>query len=329
MTILHLGHQPGDLSGVAGLISADAGGFDADLDVNAVRIVSARAAAVPFSCAIAAPAGDLWLSFRYRTPSADASEISANGSFLWFDNLGATLPAYVRTLASADGYQAVANGDTLVSGAAWVAASATAYWIDVRVVVGANITIDLYVDGVLVSTATAANAGGKAVPTTITWPNRELHSSGLARTWYYAHIAVRDGVSTLGRRFARRLPDAAATHTDLIGAVADLADADDATRMGSATAAERQSWTLTGPTGPGTGTIAAVHQKLRAQRGASGPQNLRASLRIGGADYDATAQTPPSGAPASLIYSWAENPATTSAWTGGTLPAEAGVLSAT
>jgi hypothetical protein len=330
MTVLHLGHQVTDLTGVSGLISTDAAGFDADLDSNCIKVTSDRANAVPITCEFAAPAGDLWYQERYVSPAASAGSIISGGQLLRFYDASDVEIAQIRTEAGTEAYHCAAIGDTSVLGsAAFVAANGTAYWLDVQVSVGANITVNLYVDGTLLGTATAANSGGKGKPVRVVIQNVNLHGSGGATFWYHAHIAVLDGVSTVGRRFARRRPSAAATHTDLIGAVADLADADDATRMGSAAAADRQSWTLTGPTGPGTGTIVAVHQKLRAQRGVSGPTKVGGSLRIGGTDYDATTQTAPADAPAALISTWTQNPATTSAWTSGTLPTEAGLLTAT
>ena len=66
-------------------------------------------------------------------------------------------------------------------------------WIDVRVAVGASITIDFYVDGVLQSSATAANTGGKGKPVQVVFANVGLHGSVSSRTWYYAHIAILDG----------------------------------------------------------------------------------------------------------------------------------------
>lgn len=47
--ILHLGHQVTDLAGIEGRISADAAGFDADLDVNCIKITTTETASVPFS----------------------------------------------------------------------------------------------------------------------------------------------------------------------------------------------------------------------------------------------------------------------------------------
>jgi hypothetical protein len=74
--ILHLGHQATDIAGISGLISTAAGGFDDTLDVNAIRFSGTRSLVSPFSASFRAPAGDLWLGFRYVAPSADAASIA-------------------------------------------------------------------------------------------------------------------------------------------------------------------------------------------------------------------------------------------------------------
>jgi hypothetical protein len=62
--ILHLGHQPTDVSGISGLLNTTALGFDAALDVNCIRYIATRSYALSFTFGFAAPAGDLWLGFR-------------------------------------------------------------------------------------------------------------------------------------------------------------------------------------------------------------------------------------------------------------------------
>ena len=127
-------------------------------------------------------------------------------------------------------YHAIAHGDTSVEGAStYTATSDQAQWIDIRVTVGADITIAFHVDGVLHSSATAANTGGKGKPRLVTFANRSLHSSNYSRTWYYAHIAALDGVSTIGRRFARQIPGAIASFTQMTGGVEALRDGNIAT----------------------------------------------------------------------------------------------------
>ena len=82
--ILHLGHQVTDLSGVTGLISTDAAGFDPAYDVNAIRITATNGSSVPFTATWAEPTGDVWVGFRYRAPSVNAHSIASDGLFLEF-----------------------------------------------------------------------------------------------------------------------------------------------------------------------------------------------------------------------------------------------------
>jgi len=115
--ILHLGHQPTDISGVEGRISTSAAAFDADLDVNGLIFTGHAATAYPCSFGVAEPAGDLWVGFRYRSPSTHAdSIIQANAGFLAFFD-GNNLPiARVKPLTSTHHYHAIADGDTSVQG---------------------------------------------------------------------------------------------------------------------------------------------------------------------------------------------------------------------
>lgn len=327
--ILHLGHQVTDLAGVEGRIVTDAGGFDPELDVNCVRISAGNGSAVPFSASWAPPAGDVWLGFRYRSPSISANSIEYDGMFLEFYDAASALVAQVRTEADDEKYHARALGDSTVEGASsFIAATSQAYWIDVRVAVAAEITIEFYVDGVLQSSAQAANVNGKGRPVRCVWRNVGLYNSNSTAAWYYAHIAVLDGVSTIGRRFVRRTPDLIGFYDQMSGGVAPLADNDIATRVASDVAGQRLSFSLAGPTGPATpSAIAALHLKQIAQAGTSGPMGATGFLRIGGVDYDALPGAPSPDVPTPLYSSWASNPGDGSGWSSATLPAEVGIVS--
>ncbi len=334
--ILHLGHQPTDISGVAGLLSTVALGFDPNLDVNGIRISTERTAATPFAINIAPPTGDLWLGFRYVTPNLDAQSITeSTASFLEFYDTAQNRIAQIQPVAATDRYHAVARGDTAVQGnSSYVAGAAQIQWVDVRVAVGAQITVDFYVDGFLHSTATAANTAGtnggvKGKPVQIVFANIGLHGTIVTRTWYYAHIAVLDGVSTIGRRFVRRTPASIATFNQMAGAIEALRDEDPSTRVAVSVAGQRLSFTLGGPTGPAANTaIAAVHVKQLTQGGTMGPTNTAGFLRIGSANFDAAAQGAPPLAPRPIYSTWAQNPSTNALWTSATLPTEVGILSA-
>ncbi len=236
----------------------------------------------------------------------------------------------IRPLMSTGRYHAIAHGDTSVEGSSsYIAASGQPQWIDLRLAVGADITVEFFVDGVLQSSAIAANTAGKGKPVQIVFANASLHGSISNRTWYYAHIAVLDGVATLGRRFVRRSPGAIASFSQMVGSIEALKDADIATRVASSAAGQRMSFSLTGPTGPATvSAIAGVHLKQIAQAGTTGPQATAGFLRMGGVNHDAPAVSVPALAPQPVWSSWALNPADASPWSDLTLPTEVGILSA-
>ena len=329
--ILHLGHQPTEVSGIAGMISTAAAGFDATLDVNGLRFSGTRTHVAPFSIAFQAPLGDLWLGFRYVPPNGDSdSIIEAGANFLDLYDANLSRIAQIQPVASTDRYHAIARGDTSVQGASsYIAPNGQPQWIDVRVSVGAAITIDFHVDGVLQSTATAANTGGKGKPVQIVFANTGLHGTSASRTWYYAHLAVLDGVSTIGRRFVRRTPHAIASFNQMAGSIDALKDGDITTRVSSDAAGQRMSFSLTGPTGPASvSAIAGVHVKQIAQAGTDGPEASAGFLRIAGVNHDATPVTVPTLMPTPVYSTWAVNPVDDSAWTSVTLPSEVGILSA-
>jgi hypothetical protein len=138
--ILHLGHQPTDISGISGLLSTVAAGFDATLDVNAIRFTGVRTYAAPFAVGFAPPLGDLWLGFRYVPPNLDSETIlEATANFLEIFDAGQNRIAQIQPLTSTKRYHAIARGDTTVQGSSsYTAANGQPQWIDLRVAVGAD-----------------------------------------------------------------------------------------------------------------------------------------------------------------------------------------------
>jgi hypothetical protein len=328
--ILHLGHQPSDISGISGHVSTDAVGFDDTLDVNGLRFNGNRFLVSPFAVGCPAPAGDLWLGFRYVPPSSESQSITeSNAGFLEFFDADHVKIAQIRPLTGTSRYHAEALGDTNNEGSSsYTASNGQPQWIDVRLTVGAEITIAFFVDGVLQSTATATNTAGKGKPVQIVFSNKGLHGSNTDHSWYYAHIAVLDGVSTIGRRFVRRSPNAIASFNEMVGSIDALRDSDISTRVASSAPGQRMSFSLTGPTGPAAGSaIAGLHLKQIAQAGTDGPDATAGFLRMGGVNHDAAPVTVPSLAPTPVYSSWAINPADSTPWSDLTLPAEVGIVS--
>jgi hypothetical protein len=106
-------------------------------------------------------------------PNADANSINrAEASFLEFYSATNVLLAQIKPITTTNRYHAIAAGDTSVKGSSsYTAPNGQPQWIDVRVAVGAEITIDFHVEGVLQSTATAANANGKGKPHHVVFAN--------------------------------------------------------------------------------------------------------------------------------------------------------------
>ena len=329
--ILHLGHQPTDIAGISGLLNTTAGGFDPTLDVNAIRHVGFNSYSAPFSFSVPEPVGDLWLGFRYVPPNGDANSINrAEASFLEFYSATNVLLAQIKPITSTNRYHAIAAGDTSVQGSSsYTTPNGQPQWIDGRGDAGAQIPTEFHVGGVLKPTATAANANGKGKPRHVVFANTALHGISANRTWHYAHIAALDGVSTIGRRFVRRSPNAIASFNQMVGSIDALRDGDIATRVASTAAGQRMSFSLTGPTGPASvSAIAGVHLKQIAQAGTVGPDATAGFLRIGGVNHDATPETVPDLAAKPVYSSWAVNPVDASPWSHLTLPNEVGILSA-
>ena len=89
------------------------------------------------------PAGDLWLGFRYVPPNADANSINrSEASFLEFYSADNVLLAQIKPITTTNRYHAIAAGDTSVQGSSsYTAPNGQPQWIDVRVAVGAEITL--------------------------------------------------------------------------------------------------------------------------------------------------------------------------------------------
>lgn len=191
-----------------------------------------------------------------------------------------------------------------------IAASGQAFWVDVPVQVGADITIKFYVDGVLHS------SGGNGKPVRCIWKNHGLSDYYTNTTCYYVHIAVLDGDSSMGRRFVRRAPDLIATYDAFSGGVDAVQVGDIATRAARDIVGQRMSFSLSGPTGrAGESTIAGVHVKQLAQLGTAGPTGMARFLRIEGLDYDASPGMPSADMPSPVYSIWDVNPADSTPWT--------------
>lgn len=258
------------------------------------------------------PTGDYWLRFRVQWGNS-FNETNIDGH--WIDFYDSTDTRVARIDAVNGTYAAQAHGDSIVTGTyGFSPIDYTVYFFDIKISVGADIVIEMYLNGVLASSATAANTGGKGSPTKANFDHDDMFASSPQNYGWlmYSEFIIMDGESTIGHRLAELEPDTAGANSDLSGAIADLIDANDGAALAGDADGEKSTWTLTAYNGPATpASVRAVCTLLKADAGLSGPQNLQHVLRIGTTDYNSPNQTP---SPTGAFHVWDNNPATNVAW---------------
>lgn len=275
-----------------------------------------------------APTGDLWFHMRFRTSASAATGTTLDGHMLSFYAANGVLLA--RFDLQDGGWRAQVFGDTTVAGANFSPAASTVYTYDFKLVVGATIELEIYQNGSLVSSASAANTVGlKGVCRQIALEFFDIRSSGTSPFSVSEAIVTDGGESTIGWRLATLTPASAGAHSDWDGDYTNLLNALDGNFLFTDTVGDKESWVNSAYAGPGSPTsIRAVVAKLLSDRGGAGPQSVTPFLRIGGTDYDAATVA------ADFRYQqlgvWDVNPATSAAWATAALAAlESGVKAAT
>lgn len=294
--------------------TAGNGIIDSDYTDDAIRMESSSGGMNYVMEFFDTPSGDeVFFHFRYRVSSAAVSNFT-DGTFLALEEADGTEVALLR-IDSGD-FQVRAVGDSNVNGSLFTLSQNTVYTFDIHVNVndGGDLTVTAYVDGVSSSTATAANTGGKTVPTQVRFRFQDMNASG-GNAHFFSEFIADDADSTVGCRLAQLRPDGDSTDTGWTGDWNDLADEDDGTFIEASSASLSQSWTLEAYSGAGSPTeVRAVVNEYKVQTFSSGPTSLTPYLKISSTDYDASA-VDVGGNFAGLEYAvWAENPNTTSAW---------------
>jgi hypothetical protein len=292
------------------------GGFDPDYAQECIAIWYGQSSIEePFRIQHAAPASDTyWLHFRVLAGEG-LTNSAADGVLLeWRDGSG----NLIADIDMADGFMIPrAIGDTTVASATsfqWTQYST--YFVDIEIVVGANITINAWMNGVQVGTATAANTGakGKPVDTYCRFDDCSGANPGSGTFCFFSEIIITDNENPIGWRVATMKPNAAGGNTGMAGNISDLLDPMDGVGLSSANVGDRASWTLGAYPGPASPTsIRGVVTKTRTSPGSTGPQQIRHHLRISATDYDSALLTPSPAAGGEMVV-WDSNPATTSAW---------------
>lgn len=170
----------------------------------------------------------------------------------------------------------------------------------------------------------------------ITWTGDTSHLSNIsyARLWGlqcqtdYSQVMA-DTDPTIGHRLATCYPSGAGATSSWTGSYAEIDEAvySDSDFINSASANQVTTVAATVATLSGY-TVQSVTVSARANRDASGPQNLQLALRVSGTDYFSASKALSAGyAPAQ--NTWATNPATAGAWTNSITSLQPGVKSIT
>jgi hypothetical protein len=326
MAIAFVGNTPLDFGmDPASFDTATAAGRDTAYSPNSVIIDGANGVGPALN--LPGLSGDFWCRFRYRTPGTLFASTSTAILFQALDSNGAEICRINKTSNANNFFVTVYGTSTVVSAASLGLVASTNYVIDIKVVVGANITVELYNNSTLVTSATVTNSVvAKLDPQIVrVWPFNNIGSGSS----FLSEMLITTAESTLGLRVATRTPAAAATYTAWDGTVASLSDTDTGSGMSADVNGERESFSLSAYGGAGSPTsIRAVVAKSHGRNQGGTPEKVAHFVRIGGTDYDGT---PISVAPFKSVQEvWDVNPATGVAWVvGGITGLEVGLKAVT
>ncbi len=204
--------------------------------------------------------------------------------------------------------RASANGDTVVvgvSGGPALLAGAT-IMVDVKVTVTTtDVSIDVYTNSALVTSATAANTGGKGVASSFGFMNPN------GWDYYVSEVIIADA-DTRGLRLTRLNPTAAGNYTQWAGGFSELGDDSLTTAAVSGTVGNRVSSVLA--TYSGSDVISSVVASIRGSLSVGAVGGVSNSLRIGTTDYDGVV-IPLAPASAPYATEWTADPSDSAAWT--------------
>ena len=321
MTILFAANTPADFLQADddhGLFySTDTESRDANYVPHDIGFTAYEYAATPFGMEFSSPSTDFWLHFRVYIPGVSSSGARNDFYLLALYDASDNMIARIRGF-DADFY-AQAIADTTVTGASMPTGANRTWILDLHVVVNGttDITVDMYLNGARVSSATAANTGGLGGVSRVLFENNNVANvagGGTSDTMHYSEIVCLDGESPRGWRLSELFPASAGDHTDFDGDYTELGDENLASAAAGGANGDRVSSNLSTYNGPASSSaIRAVVSKAVAAKGTTGPGTLVQSLRIGATDYDGSSVALSTDY-ASLMEVWDNNPATASGW---------------
>ena len=247
-----------------------------------------------------------WYHCRMNWTARSSGETGS--AFTFKDANGDTLAVVEQNILT---FAAQVYGDTTEVGA-YVTVANGIHLMDMKLTVTpSDITMELYADKVLISTATAVNTvGGKGKPVSF---NPEVNASIYSgATHHTISEIIASETDTRDMRLVKRNPNGAGFHSDFIGGFAALGDEDETTLALGATNGDRVSSSIVAYSSAST-VVAVVLSARGAQSGAA-PANLRQGFRIASTDYDGV-QVALGANLQNVIDAFEVDPSTGVAWT--------------
>lgn len=154
MTILFVGNTPADLGVPAAALVTTSTFRDTAYVPNSLNM-----AVSDFNINLPTSTGDIWYHMHWYTGGSAGSSY-ADG--MVFKDAAGNIAAHISKNTASASIFVAANGSTWVKGANYTPPNDTFVALDVKVSVGGSggsITIEMYANGILVSSATATNSG--------------------------------------------------------------------------------------------------------------------------------------------------------------------------
>lgn len=284
MTILYTGTTALDIGGST---FASIHGYDPLFSTESAGVTPIfNGGAKGFTCEHGPVAsGVVWYHFRVQTSGYLSSASNDGHWFTLYDE--ASSP--VGRIDILDGlYYVQVFGDTTELSPSFTLTENEVYLVDVKVEVGADVTMTLYLDGVESRSATAANTAARSAPVKMVMEHDDMVFTSGGDELYYSEIIITDNESTIGWRLTSMVPDADGTHTDWLGDYSALLDYGDGASISTDVAGEKESWSLSDYAGPSSVTsIRAVVNQVQALSGAESPvTQVTTFTRQDGVDTD-------------------------------------------
>lgn len=259
--------------------------------------------------------GVLWFRFRGRDCRSDwvsaGISVSLTEWFAIYDSAGNKLAHVQQNGTDVSCY---AYGDSTVAGTgSFTITSYDINFYDLSVeVTSTEVIVNLYRNGVLISTATASNTVASfSRPSRMEGNFTEMHGN-TDRRLGLSEFILTDDEPTFDWRVSTHDVNGAGNYGQWIGDYTHVIEKDDTKTLIAAETGIRESWTVNDFAGS-SAPVRELRMTFTAYCGESGPQAVIPFVRLSGVDYELPAITV-TQTPMDYVAVWGLNPATGLAW---------------